>query len=35
MCIDPMIGTDLSVLGNVKHAIYKTSYGYQPDPISF
>tara|TARA_Y100000589_G_scaffold72501_1_gene65302 strand:+ start:13023 stop:14078 length:1056 start_codon:yes stop_codon:yes gene_type:complete len=34
MCIDPMIGTDLSVLGNVKHAVYQTSFGYQPDPIS-
>ncbi len=34
MCIDPMIGTDLSVLGNVKHAIYQTNCGYQPNSIS-
>ncbi len=32
MCIDPMVGTDLSVLGNVKHAIYQTNSGYKPDP---
>jgi len=30
LCIDPIIGKDLSVLGNVKHAIYQTNSGYKP-----
>ena len=34
MCIDPLLGTNYSVLGNVKHAIYQTSCGYNPEPIA-
>ena len=34
MCIDPVVGTNLSVLGNVKHAIYQTNCGYQPKSIA-
>jgi len=30
MCIDPIADTNFSVLGNVKKAIYETSYGFEP-----
>tara|TARA_B100000886_G_scaffold283549_1_gene207853 strand:- start:1096 stop:2157 length:1062 start_codon:yes stop_codon:yes gene_type:complete len=31
MCIDPIPDKRLSVLGNVKKAIYETSYGFEPN----
>ena len=30
MCIDPIADTNFSILGNVKKAIYETSYGFEP-----
>ena len=30
MCIDPIPDTKFSVLGNVKKAVYQTSFGYEP-----
>ena len=33
MCIDPLLGSDYSLLGNVKHAIHQTSFGLKPEPI--
>tara|TARA_B100000242_G_C43003086_1_gene466096 strand:- start:173 stop:1228 length:1056 start_codon:yes stop_codon:yes gene_type:complete len=33
MCIDPLLGTSYSVLGNVKHAVYQSSCGYEPESI--
>tara|TARA_Y100001968_G_scaffold304941_1_gene320402 strand:+ start:9 stop:953 length:945 start_codon:yes stop_codon:yes gene_type:complete len=33
MCIDPLPNSDLSILGNVKHAIHSTSWGKKPSPL--
>ena len=35
MCIDPIPDTNYSVLGNVKKAIYETSYGLEPEISKF
>ena len=33
MCIDPLPSSDLSILGNVKHAIHTTSWGQKPKEL--